>query len=102
MIDEILALITEKAGSINVPGPDASYQVHLNGEGGGDFYAKIQGGKVVAAKGSISNAGLTVTTSVSDFKALMERRADPMSLFFSGRIKVEGDVGLAFRLRDLL
>ncbi len=102
MIDEILALITEKAASINVPGPDASFQVHLNGEGGGDFYVKIQGGKVIAGKGAISDPGMTATTSVSDFKALMERRADPMTLFFSGRIKVQGDVGLALRLRDLV
>ena len=102
MIDEIIALITEKAESINVPGPDASFQVDLNGEGGGDFYVTIQGGKVVAAKGAVTKPGMTISTSVADFKALMERRVDPMGLYFSGKIKVDGDLGLALRLRDLL
>jgi len=102
MIDEVIAVITEKAGSVTVPGPDASFQVHLNGEGGGDFHVKIVGGKVVAEKGTIADPGMTISSSVSDFRALVERRADPMSLYFSRRIKVDGDLGLAFRLKDVL
>ncbi|MDP2856594.1 MAG: SCP2 sterol-binding domain-containing protein [Bacillota bacterium] len=102
MIDEVIAMIAEKAGSGTVPGPDASFQVHLNGEGGGDFHVKIVGGKVVAGKGTTANPGMTISTSVSDFQALVERRADPMSLYFSGKIKVDGNLGLAFRLKDLL
>jgi putative sterol carrier protein len=102
LIDELIAMITEKAGPVTVPGPDASFQVHLSGEGGGDLYVKITDGKVTAGKGTIPDPGMTIRAGVSDLQALLEKRADPMAMYFSGKVKVEGDLGLVFRLRNLL
>jgi predicted lipid carrier protein YhbT len=39
--------------------------------------------------------------TTTDFVDLFEGRANGQALFFTGRLKVEGDMGLALRLQTL-
>jgi len=47
------------------------------------------------------DAQCTIYMEASDFVDLMEGRADRRVLFFMGRLTVEGDWGLAMKLKDL-
>ena len=47
------------------------------------------------------DAQCTIYMEASDFIDLMEGRADRRALFFMGRLTVEGDWGLAMKLKDL-
>ena len=43
-------------------------------------------------------ADCTVKVSLEDFGKLMERKLDPMTAFMTGKIKIEGDMGIAMKL----
>lgn len=55
--------------------------------------------------GSVSNesapADLAVAMNLADLLAIRERTLDPMAAYFSGRIRLDGDIMLAMRLREL-
>ena len=43
-------------------------------------------------------ADCTVKVSLEDFGKLMERKLDPTTAFMMGKIKIEGDMGVAMKL----
>ena len=43
-------------------------------------------------------ADCTVKVSLEDFGKLMERKLDPTTAFMMGKIKIEGDMGIAMKL----
>jgi putative sterol carrier protein len=80
--------------------PNAIYKFVLNGDGGGTFLINLKDNPgVTEADGP---AQCTVGMSVGDFIDMVERRVDSRMLFFSGKVKVEGDMGLALKLKKLL
>jgi putative sterol carrier protein len=82
-------------------GLDAEIQLNLTGEGGGNWAIKFSGGKVAASEGKASSPRLTVTTSLTDITAVTEGKMDAMAAFMQGKIKLDGDVGLAMRMVSL-
>ena len=46
-------------------------------------------------------ADCTVKVSLADFAKLMARELDPTTAFMSGKIKIEGDMGVAMKLGRL-
>ena len=46
-------------------------------------------------------ADCTVKVSLEDFGKLMERKLDPTTAFMMGKIKIEGDMGIAMKLGRL-
>jgi len=101
-LDDIITRVREKAAETKAPSFDASVQVHVTGEGGGDFYARTQDQKVDIGRGILSGAALTVTIGMKDAIAALEGSTDPVSLYFQGKAKIDGDLGLAMQLRHLL
>ncbi|MBP7243348.1 SCP2 sterol-binding domain-containing protein [Amaricoccus sp.] len=47
-------------------------------------------------------ADCTLTADIDTFRALLDGDLDPTAAFMSGRLKVDGDMGLAMRLGSLL
>lgn len=47
-------------------------------------------------------ADCTLNMAFSDFEDLIARRADGMSLFMTGKLKIEGDMGVAMKLQSIL
>ena len=56
--------------------------------------------------GSVSNdagpADLAIAMNLADLAAIRDGNLDPMSAYFSGRIRLDGDMMLAMRLRELM
>ncbi|MCB9701824.1 MAG: SCP2 sterol-binding domain-containing protein [Myxococcales bacterium] len=46
-------------------------------------------------------AQCTVKVSLDDFGKLMDRQLDPMTAFMGGKLKIEGDMGVAMKLGRL-
>jgi putative sterol carrier protein len=82
-------------------GLDAEIQVNLTGEGGGTWTIKFAGGKVTGAEGKAASPRLTVTAGLADLNAIAEGKLDGMAAFMQGKIKLDGDVGLAMRMVSL-
>jgi putative sterol carrier protein len=93
-IGEKIAGRTELLSSVG-----AVYKFVLEGDGGGTYLIDLKSDlKVTQADGA---AACTVRMSATDFVDLFEGRANGQALFFGGRLKVEGDMGLALKLQTL-
>jgi putative sterol carrier protein len=77
----------------------AVYRFILEGEGGGTWLVDLKSGPAVSS--GDGPAECTLRMSSTDFVDLFEGRANGQALFFGGKLKVEGDMGLALKLGSL-
>jgi putative sterol carrier protein len=77
----------------------AVYKFVLDGEGGGTYLLDLKESLTITT--GEGPAACTVRMSAGDFVELFEGRANGQALFFTGRLKVEGDMGLALKLQTL-
>lgn len=47
-------------------------------------------------------ADCTLNMAFSDFSDLIERKIDGMTAFMTGKLKIEGDMGVAMKLQSIL
>ena len=78
------------------------FQFELSGEEPIDFYFKLSDGVPEVAEGKADNANITASMSGSDFKEMQNGTLDGMSAFMTGKLKIQGDMSLAFKLESLL
>ena len=78
---------------------DASYKLVLNGEGGGTWVMSLRN-EVSVIEGD-GEADCVLELHADDFVDLLQGRVTAQQLFFSGKLRVEGDVGMAVRLQLL-
>jgi|SRR6185369_3116922 len=77
----------------------AVYKFVLEGADGGTYLLDLK--ETLQITSADGPAGCTVRMSTTDFVDLFEGRANGQALFFTGRLKVEGDMALALRLQTL-
>jgi putative sterol carrier protein len=77
---------------------EASYRFDI--EGAGSWRLEADGERVVVIE-SDAPADCVVKTDEATFLGLVGGTQSAMGAFMAGRIRVEGDLGLALRLRDL-
>jgi putative sterol carrier protein len=77
----------------------AVYKFALEGDGGGTYVLDLKESLTVTA--GDGPAGCTIRMSAADFVDLFEGRANGQALFFAGKLRVEGDMGLALKLQQL-
>ncbi len=86
----------QKAAGLNV-----EIQLHLTGEGGGDWVLRIADSKISAAPGTATSPQLTITAALADILAITQGKLDGTAAFLQGKIKLSGDTGLAMRMVSL-
>ena len=85
--------------------PDAAqdvsvtYQLELTGPEGGVLYARIDGGRLEAEEGPAASADVVFHLSADDYFGILAGRANPDILFMDEKIRVDGDLSLALKLR---
>ncbi len=84
----------EKAAAIG-----AVYKFVLSGDGGGTWVMNLKDNPgVTEGEGP---AACTIKMAATDYVDMLEGRANGQQLFFSGKLKIEGDMGLAMKLQKL-
>ncbi len=81
---------------------NAVYQFNIGGEGGGSWSVDCTqpGGKVT--QGTAPKASCTVAATDADFLSIMNGKLNPQMAFMSGKLKIQGDMGLAMKLQQIL
>jgi putative sterol carrier protein len=81
---------------------NAIYQFNISGPGGGSWSVDCTapGGKVSA--GAVQNAKCTVAATDQDFLNIVNGKLNPQMAFMSGKLKIQGDMGLALKLQQIL
>jgi putative sterol carrier protein len=77
----------------------ATYKFVLDGEDGGTWLVNLKD-QIGVTEGS-GAADCVIKMRAGDFVDLLDGRTSAQQLFFSGKLRVEGDMGLAVRLQKL-
>jgi putative sterol carrier protein len=79
-------------------GVTAVYQFDLSGNEGGQYQLHIAGQTCRVSPGLHSSPDVTLRMVGEDCVAILDGRLSGVSAFLSGRLKIEGDLGLAMKL----
>ncbi len=86
----------EKAGDLK-----AVVQFDLSGEGGGQWVVTIQEGTLEVQEGRVDNPTTTIRMAADDYVALTQGKLNPVTAAMTGKIRVEGNMGVALRMQTL-
>ncbi|MEL6959913.1 MAG: SCP2 sterol-binding domain-containing protein [Pseudomonadota bacterium] len=91
MINEAVAALNEKMGG----GIDGTAKFVLEGEG--SIIVDGDGARV-----GDDDADVTLTADAETFKAILDGEENPTAAFMSGKLSVDGDMGMAMKLAGSL
>jgi putative sterol carrier protein len=69
-------------------------------DGAGSWVVEVNDGAIAVHEGD-GDADCVIRLSDETFAKLREGRQNAMTAFLTGKIKIEGDTGLALRLKEL-
>ena len=95
---EFFAALQERIDPERARGLDASYRFDI--EGAGSWRLGSAGGRVEVTE-SDAPADCVIRTDERTFLRIVGGKQSPMGAYLTGKVKVEGDLGLALRLRDV-
>jgi putative sterol carrier protein len=98
---EAFALMQDRFDAGKATGVDGTVQMELTGEGGGTWAIKISGGAADVVEGGVDAPTTTLTMSADDFIGLVNGNVNAMAAFMQGKIKLQGDMGLAMKFQSL-
>lgn len=81
---------------------NALYQFNISGAEGGSWSVDctVPGGKIAA--GTAAGARCTVAATDKDFLNIVNGKLNPQMAFMSGKLRIQGDMGLAMKLQQIL
>lgn len=90
------AFRADRAGSVS-----AVFGFDLAGEGGGQWHVAVEDRRCAVYPGSAASPQVVVRCEAADWLAIVNGTLDPGAAFMIGRLRVKGDITLAFALKDL-
>lgn len=73
--------------------------------GSAKFVIEDEGSVIIdddGARASDDDADVTMTASVETFRAMMDGEENPTAAFMTGKLKIDGDMGMAMKLAGVL
>ena len=98
-VREFFETLPGRAGSRGGQALDATYRFDV--DGAGKWRVESDGASLVVTE-SEAPADCVIRTDEQTFLGIVRGEQSPMGAYMTGRVKVEGDLGLALRLRDVL
>jgi hypothetical protein len=81
---------------------NAVYQFNISGPGGGAWSVDCTAPGGAISSGVSAAARCTVAITDADFINLVNGKLNPQMAFMSGKLKIQGDMGLAMKLQQIL
>jgi len=100
-VKEVFAAMPGRFNASAAQGMDAVIQYDLSGEGGAQYHAIIKGGACTINEGPHGSPTMTLKMAAPDFVELISGKLDGMSAFMSGKLQIQGDMGLAMKMGSL-
>jgi len=82
-------------------GVHARYQWDLSGPQGGQWWIDVDDGKYRMGKGKIDNPNVTFVATDKDWVAVSNHQMGGIWAYFTGRLKIRGDQGVARKLGEI-
>lgn len=100
VLDEFFSATLEVDAVGRVLPEDVAIGFVLEGAGGGTWTISRRRGRVKVARELVEPLDCKLTCSADDFRALVRGELDGTEGFLSGRLVIEGDVGLVMGLQQ--
>jgi putative sterol carrier protein len=100
-IQDLIDLLCRSFQSDRSAGFEATIQIHLTGEQGGDWLVVIEEESCKANPGVIENPRLKIEASAEDVLDMYNGKLDPMRAFMQGKLKLTGDKAMALKMITL-
>jgi putative sterol carrier protein len=84
-----------------VEGFDAVFQLIITGPNGGEWTVTVKDQKLDIKRETHPSPSITVTLSDTDFVDITNGKLSAERAFMTGRLKFEGSISTALRLKDL-
>jgi putative sterol carrier protein len=95
---EFFATLPDRVSPQGARALDASYRFDV--EGAGTWRVESDGDRLEVAE-SDAPADCVIRADEQTFLRIVRGEQSPMGAYMTGKVKVEGDLGLALKLRDL-
>ena len=95
MSDILKAAVTELTSKLGGEGFDGSAKFQIEGEGG--IIMDSDGVRI-----SDDEAEVTMSADTETFQSILEGELNPTAAFMSGKLAVDGDMGMAMKLASVL
>jgi len=99
--NEAFALIGERFDAGQAAGVKGSIMFDLSGDGGGQWLIDIADGAYSVKEGGADAPTTTLIMSTDDFLGLVNGDVNAMAAFMQGKIKLQGDMGLAMKFQTI-
>jgi putative sterol carrier protein len=101
-LDEVQQRMKEAFNASAAAGVKAVYQYCISGDGGRDFYADVDDGKLTVADGKHDTPSITMSLAHDDFLKMLSDPAAGQALFMQGKVRVEPmDMALLMKIQTL-
>lgn len=82
-------------------GVHARYQWDLSGPNGGQWWIEVNDGKYQMGRGRVPNPNVTFVAKDKDWVAVSNGQLSGTWAYFTGRLKIRGDQGIARKLGEI-
>lgn len=93
--------IAAKADASKIPG-HVAFQFNIEGEAEGAFYLEIADGKINVEPYEYYDRDVLVTCTAETLLKMVKGKLDPVLAFTTKKIKVDGDLGKALVLKEIV
>ena len=102
--EELVKKVKKIAESADVSGiqEHVAFQFNIEGEASGAFYLDIRDGKASVEPYEYYDRNVLIRCSADTLIKIMEGRLDPVMAFTLQKIRVEGDLGKALLLKEVV
>jgi putative sterol carrier protein len=101
-INQIFERMVSRFDPAKASGINAAIQFDLTGDAGGMYWLKVADDGMQSGQGEVDSPKMTLRASADDFASMVGGQLNPMQAFMTGKIKIQGDTGLALKLMPLI
>lgn len=100
-VEAIIGSIKKKFDAESARGVDAVFQLDISGDQAGQWYLTVKDQSCHIAEGAHERPDVTFSMAGADFIEMMTGKITGQAAFFSGKLRVSGDLMLAQRFETL-
>ena len=102
--EQIVQEVKQRFSGTDVSGitDHLAYQFNITGEGAGSFYVEVKEGRLYIEPYEYYDRDAIFTCNADTLFKMIEGKTDPVAAFTLQKLKVDGDIGKALRLKDII
>lgn len=100
-LEDAINLMESRFNKDAAAGVDAIFQFDISGDDGGQYWLQVKDQTVEVNEGTHDSPSITIKATAANYLMLLNGDIAPMSAFMQGKVKVDGNMGLAMKLQSM-